>query len=266
MAQSYLVRRGGGKNAGKTLEKILTDITYTGQMQSMLKVMDNTLYALLILESSGTLTVNGNYTGDVWLCGGGGAAGYDASGGSNARMNPGGGGGYTTNAYNQSIVSGAVVIGAGGAGSDGGTSSYASFSAVGGKTGGATGNGGDGGSGGGSIYQNAGAGQGTTTRPFASQDMDPQCGGGASGMGDGYCSASGGADGGNGELGRTSGNLFSGVGGFRGGYYSTSNNIADRVIMNGLGYGGGGGGATANSRPTNANHGGAGAVMIRIAI
>ena len=88
---------------------ILNQISYTGDYLYALKYMDGTLYHLMTLESSGTLTVTGTIVGDVWACGGGGGAAYgDASNGA-----AGAGGGFTAMAMGVTLASGAVTIGGG---------------------------------------------------------------------------------------------------------------------------------------------------------
>lgn len=235
MAQAFISRRGG-KNAVKTMESILSDINYTGVMLSSLKEMDGKMYTLLVLETSGTLTVNGSYTGDIWLCGGGGS-GANVAGGSNIGGG-GGGGGYTTNVPNVAITSGAVAIGGNSTG-NGGTTSYLTYTAAGGEqgyAGGSTnenaGRGGNGGSGGGgtlksgTVQGTGGKGQGTSTRPFLCAQMPAYCaGGGASSIS--YTQdaitfyyhngGNGGTDGGDGTQGNTSAPLVQGIGGEYGG-------------------------------------------------
>lgn len=206
--------------------------------------MDGGLYHLLILESSGILTVAGDITGDVWMCGGG------ASG----SMYAGGSGGFTANFFHVPVVSAAVAIGAGGypsadttfnnrGGFAGGTTAYPG---VGSANGGERGTqispyqAGAGGCGGGGYGQEnyasaGGAGQGTTTRPFASPDMPPQCGGGggrtsAPGTWNAtvlcYLGGNGGSDGGNGT--------DAGPG------LTAARNVANNCSNGGAGGGGGG--------------------------
>ena len=288
MAQAFISRRGGkSKSSAAAMERILRDINYTGRMLSMMKIMDGTLYALLILETSGTLTVNGSYTGDVWLCGGGGGGGtsYMPTGGY-CLAGGGGGGGYTANKTDISIVSGAVTIGAGGqARRAGGQTSAFGLSADGGGS--ATipstsisvdyCNGGDGGSGGGmggwGNNYSPGKGQGTSTRPFLSEDMLPACAGGAGGASDStttpgsefFQCTNGGSDGSDGSAvkGATGGEY----GGGNGGTYANNHHGCD-----GQYYGAGGGGAGytsvsgSNGNPGAVGHGHDGAVMIRIQI
>jgi len=285
MAQAFISRRGGkSKSSSTAMERILTDINYTGRMLSMMKIMDGTLYALLILETSGTLTVNGSYTGDVWLCGGGGGGGASVMINTGAPANGasgGGGGGYTTNKTDVSIVSASVTIGAGGAAAKaGGQTSYATYTAEGGGTAkqysySGMFNGGDGGSGGGacdvSTAYTSGKGQGTSTRPFLSQDMPPACAGGGGGnflvdAGDygnyNVVSENGGSDGS--DATKVKGGLGGEYGGGNGGHQGTSYRGQDGRYY-GCG-GGGGGGNGSGSNGASVGNGHDGAVMIRIAL
>ena len=275
-------------------EEIMNKVSYTGKMKKSVRFMDGVPYVLFILESSGTLTVEEEMTGDVWMCGGGGRIYYNNS------ACGGAGGGYTTNVFGTTIVSGAVVVGSGG-----GATSYNGSTANGGAT--STGNAGTaGGSGGGgscwsSTVYGVGAGQGSSTRPFLSDDMEPQCGGGGA---IGYTSnitswagngGAGGSDGSNGgkasaEVGTSYGGAGGACGGGGGGgtFYDTSQSFQVYSVGGkngsdgagtyggaggGFGYGGGDGGClNKNVAGTNYAHtyqyskGTPGAVMIRIAI
>lgn len=294
IADSYL---GGiaGFDVG-AIQAIYDNFSYTGRILREVKIMDGVPYVLFIFETSGTLTVTGEYTGDVWLCGGG-AAGLDGISGTSGNTycyggGPGGGGGYTNTVTGVDIVSGEIMIGEGGTkNTGGGLTRYLTYVATGGLCGTVgtyslgqnwTASGGNGGCGGGvsAPVPTAGLGQGVTTRPFKSLDMDPQCGGGASNTSYIYnynpygsnttffngASASGGTDGSDGSIVDVSASqVYTGVGGFRGGSYRTS--TTSSVFTNGLGYGGGGtGGYFRDSNKYLGTDGSPGAVMIRIAI
>lgn len=280
MAQA-IITRGGGKDAIKALAKVMKDITYTGRMLSGIQRMADKPYVLLILETSGTLTMEADHIGDLCLIGGGGggASGTTTAGGG------GGGGGYVTNVASIPLVSGQIEIGSGGnTDQDGGHSTYVSYSGGGGKRGQVI-DGGDGGSGGGggdfgTMYGNGGTGQGTTTRPFGSLEMRPQAGGGgAGGQGLGVRTGDGGSDGGDGEAANYAsanaripgnGGAFGGSGGsYMAGGSNGSNGSGTLPVGagGGLGYGGGGGGGRLWTAAMPAGGvGGNGAVMIRIPI
>jgi len=212
---------GGSTPSGPSLDNakaIMDSFTYTGEMLQDVKFMDGNPYVLLTFETSGVLTVDGEYTGDVWLCGGGGGGAHMRSS-SAPSYGPGGGGGggFTTNCFGVAVESGTITIGSGGAGHTGssvatinssgrgGSTTYLTYAAAGG--GGGTGHGtqdtttgnpvlayADGGSGGGAplfvdaashtvstTRIRAGTGQGKTTRPFESLEMPPYCAGGGAG-------------------------------------------------------------------------------------
>lgn len=93
------------------------------------KIMDGIPYVLFIFETSGTLTVNGNYTGDIWLCGGGGVGGKANTGVLANGSGGGGGGGYSREMSNMSDITNRFTThmtemgyGGGGAGGYGSTS------------------------------------------------------------------------------------------------------------------------------------------------
>ena len=252
MAQARLVQKG--KPPPKS---ILDKFTYTGRMRYEIRMMDNKLYHVLIFETSGNLTVTGEFVGDVWLVGGGGA-GMGTSTGTN--VGRGGGGGYTTNAFVHAIVSGPIAIGAGGTTGSGrgGTTTYDGLSALGGYDGSHETyrviGGGGGGVGRGDSTRVPGIGQGTTTRPFESLDMPPHAGGGA-GLSQSTTMGDGGSDGGNGYAYNEATGHANGLGGLYGG---ADGGYLRGTCQNGLAYGGGGGGHT------SAQYGATGAVMIRI--
>ena len=244
-------------------------LTYSGTMIKSVKEIDGEWYYLYTFEDSGTLSVVGDYTGDIWLCGAGNAGSEGSYGNYGGK---GGGGGYTTNASNVQLITGsAIVIGAPAASNAaGGATSFAGYSASGAGNSGRTYNGNPGGSGGGGgIDYNGsydydrgapGSGQGTSTRPFLSADMPPYGAGG----GGAYCSSS--YDGGNGGSDGSSGSGGEGLGGYLGGGNGSSD--ASKTAKAGSAYGaGGGGGAGANNSAYSAGKSGfAGAVMIRIKI
>lgn len=129
----------------------------------------------------------------------------------------------------------------------------------------------------------AGTGQGTTTRPFASQDMLPVAGaGGGTSSTTGKKGGNGGSDGGNGGI-VTSATRAGGDGGYTGGaggtpalYLSVTNGsdgplVAENATIlagsgGGFGYGGGCGGGLVTSTAGSSAPGTQGAVMLRIAV
>lgn len=253
MATGRTNAAGGGLPAS-----ILDKISYTGTMLYSMKWMEGVLYHLLTLESSGNLTVTGAITGDVWMCGAGGNGAIRSTG--NAA---GGGGGYTNNAFGVAIVSGAVSIGAPSVNvsGSGGSTTYDGRTANGGG-GASQATGGIGGSGGGGT--SAGTGQGSTTRPFTSADMRPQCGGGGqSRAGTALNGAHGGTDGGN-CVADAGTQRYGGDGGLYGGKGGEGVTTLSDCGTSTEGYGGGGGGISTGtiSGQLLANPG---AVMIRIA-
>lgn len=283
MGQAMILRR---MSAGGGIKSIVDNFVYTGTMLYRIQWMDGTPYHLFIFESSGTLTVTGSYTGDVWMCGGGGCGGESyresvLSSGS-SRGGGGGGGGYVVNVLNISMISGDVLIGASVLSSDGGATSYAGYTANGGLKA-INANGGNGGCGGGGggieTYYKAtetykytsganGVGAGVSTRPFLANDMLPQCGGGGGTRPTSNNSAClcghGGSDGGDGIAVTTTAIAGNGgnYGGKRGICFDSSR---DSSLDGGAGYGGGGGGAMCKeSKVSLTQTGTSGAVMIRV--
>lgn len=282
---------------GNRMDSILNHFAYTGKMDYSLKFMDGVLYHLLTFKTSGTLTVTDSFKGDIFMSGAGGAGEKGSTYTSSIKKSRGGGGGYTLNAFDADIVSGDIIIGDGGKGgsvsTDGGETSYGIYTAAGGKSGD---NGANGGSGGGGTPANdpeQGKGQGSSTRPFLSQDMNPTSAGGGSGALRNKDGVKGGTDGGDGEKESTvtSDDPVGGDGGEYGGGGGAGDDAStmsasvqpgvggahglDGVGNNsgkGGGYapgGGGGGGAQAQSTGNIASFGGDGApgiVMIRIAV
>ena len=246
--------------AGSLPDSISSLLSYTGKKIYEQKVIDGKLYHLFTFETSGILTVTGDFVGDVWMCGGG-ADGQDG----NKADSPndygyGGAGAFTANFYNVQIQDGEIAIGAG----NGGVTSYLEMSAN-----GATGpNGGSGGAKGrGGVN---GTGQGTTTRPWGSADMPAYCPGGGNGATDDAANRyNGGSDGG--APVPASGPY--GLGGDWGGGHGGRAKSPESECAGDAGhsYGAGGGGGTGRvgtvSSTTYRERGGrghAGAVMIRI--
>jgi len=294
---------GGGFDVD-AIQAIYDDFTYTGTMLKEVKIMDGVPYALFTFETSGTLTINGSYTGDIWLCGAGSSGGNNSGNSSGETVSSGGGGGYPLNAFAVLLQSGPIVVGEGGldinatnSPTQGGSSSYMGNIAKGGYSGNiyrsyftnasypnaslcACG-----GCGGGSSYTSLpGLGQGTSTRPFLSQDMSPQCGGGgaysllSSSYSVGANGGSDGSDGGVSRAGNSGDQKKSGGGGVCGGG-GAGNYIGGALGSNGrgngdnyvgigggFGYGGGSGacGYYGGIGQVNVAAGTPGAVMVRI--
>lgn len=234
-------------------------IKYTGDMTLTENItIDNNLYNLYTLTSSGTLTLYGN--AQYWACGGGagGASSSNYAGGG------GGGGGYFTDGtigkgtYAVSIASGSATDTKGES-----TSVGDAITADGGKKV-STYDGGNGGSGGGFSYYamsdgvtsgTGGAGCGSSTIPFASSNITietinfPHCAGGGGGQcgRKGYSAHGGGTGGSNGAKATgSSTNYTGGVGGEKGGGRGGSYNMssyAGSVGSDATFYGAGGGGA-----------------------
>ena len=301
MAQSMLLRRGA---SAVYCDRIL----YSGQMLYDIRFMENRAYHLFILESSGVLTVIGSLKGDIWMCGGGGSGtpGTFRSGDSTGTAGAGGGGGYVLNAFNVPIQSGLVTVGAGapeklntvsGNPAIGGSTAYLSYSAMGGQSAYFYNSypsfyalGGSGGCGGGApTEKNSGTGAGVSTRPFLSQDMSPQCGGGGAGFtGTSAVKApGGGSDGGDatpvirnaetpgpgdgGASGGGGGGAVCATGGSHGlsGHTSSTSANSPGGKGGGFGYGGGGGGGgvgQSNMGHISCGAGAPGAMMIRIPV
>lgn len=262
-------------------------ITYTGAFTDELVNMDGSPFRLLTLITSGTLRASAAVTGDIWVCGGGGA------GGRVTHAYNGGGGGYTAESDNVSFRNLTVVIGAGGSSPNvpapvqAGTTSISgdvNLSAEGGYSGGQTStyanaaSGGTGGGGGGPASSSfgAGTGDGTAKKPFeSSYFVYPFCDGG--GGGGGYAvntsarrkGGAGGTNGGNGVAATATSNTMPGGagGGHYGGaggaayQYSSDNGSAATGYGSGSGACGGGGG----TKPTPPN-GYQGVCFIRIPV
>nr|DAP31352.1 MAG TPA: hypothetical protein [Caudoviricetes sp.] len=234
-------------------------IKYTGDMALTENItIDNNLYNLYTLTSSGTLTLYGN--AQYWACGGGagGASSSNYAGGG------GGGGGYFVDG---TIGKGTYAVSiAGGSATDTkgeSTSIGDAITADGGKKV-STYDGGNGGSGGGFSYYamsdgvssgTGGAGCGSSTIPFASSNITietinfPHCAGGGGGQcgRKGYSAHGGGTGGSNGAKATgSSTNYTGGVGGEKGGGRGGSYNMssyAGSVGGDATFYGAGGGGA-----------------------
>ena len=234
-------------------------IKYTGDMALTENItIDNNLYNLYTLTSSGMLTLYGN--AQYWACGGGagGASSSNYAGGG------GGGGGYFVDGtigkgtYAVSIASGSATDTKGES-----TSIGDAITADGGKKV-STYDGGVGGSGGGlsyysisdgSVRGSQGKGCGSSTIPFASSNItieiinSPHCAGGGGGQcgKKGYSANGGGIGGSNGaDATGTMTNYSGGTGGEKGGGRGGSYNMssyAGSVGGNATFYGAGGGGA-----------------------
>ncbi|MBQ2955693.1 MAG: hypothetical protein IJE08_04450 [Clostridia bacterium] len=250
-------------------------VGYTGTYTESSVEIDGAAYTLYTLTTSGTLTVEGDGA-LFWMCGGGGGG---ASGDYSDRYGGGGGGGgYLL----QDALSGgkyAVVIGAGGAKDTDGnaTNIGTAYNADGGKTGYSdfvySSYGGNGGSGGGSGAESGvgsvrcGSGQGISTLPFGSSDLEYHCAGGGGG-GVYYKSSSGsvssmgaGAGGSNGSNGGSfsGGGYDGGAGGEKGGGKGGDGSASTYKGSNGTFYGaGGGGGGAYRNASTSKNYEGAG--------
>ena len=132
---------GGGVDAGNR-----PNITFDGKWSGWhIEFYDEEAYWEALLQTSGTLSVSGQYTADAWGIGGGGASGqYYRSG---YVYKTGGGSGYTNMATDMALSgSVAVTIGAGATtqrslgntereGGQGGTTSFLSLSCSGGNGG-----------------------------------------------------------------------------------------------------------------------------------
>lgn len=263
----------------------LRDIAYTGAFTAEEKTMDGVDYWLMIFSGTGMLTVNKDgLTGDICVCGGG-SGGQSAS---SRDTGNGGNGGFVNNYSAQAVASGEIVIGAGGgAGAAGGATSYGNLSANGGlaptNTYTITVSGGSSGGTGNRNTSQYRTGQGTTTRPFGSEEMEPLGAGGGGGayhdeyLDRYYAGGAGSTDGGTGNVAYASGSMYSaqpgGAGGNKGGGKggSCSNSGVSAAGAAGSYYGAGGGGGAQFIDGDNGfvnSAGGAGypgVVMIRIA-
>jgi hypothetical protein len=81
MALGKVLMGGGG--ATDALAAVLAKLSYTGSLQSMLKLRESKLYALIVLESSGVMTVERHGRGRYLAL-------RRGRGGSNARNNTAG--------------------------------------------------------------------------------------------------------------------------------------------------------------------------------
>lgn len=250
------------------------ELAYTGAMTQSSISVSGALYTLYTLTTSGTLTVKGKGTADVWMCGGG------ANGSAF-----GGGGGYFTQALQQELSRGAYVVSIGAAQ---GTTSITQGDTYNVSASGATNqNGASGGGGYTSVYsgpggystpQTPGYGGGVSTRPFgdsANFTSLPCAGGGGAGTADSYSDYQGqwSANAGDGGAGGSNG----GSGGTSSAKYSTTDNAGGAGGATGGGAGGGtggyasaatyygsGGGGHENSQRRGAGY--QGVVFIRIPI
>lgn len=235
------------------------DIQYSGNYDVRDIVAGGRRYRLYTLTSSGELTIMGNATGDIWLCGGGAGGCIGSSAGDTYRAGVGGGGAYARDRYGQLLQSGAVTIGRGGLESgNGSATTYLDISAAGGIAGtvgviSAPSSGtGAGGAGGGTLIGSAlagqpGTGDGISKVPFGDAgNFVAHCAGGGSGGGGIYGYAmrrnggDGGTDGGNGVAPATTANT-GGAGGVHGGGQGGGYNAAGQAATY---YGGGGGGGS----------------------
>lgn len=84
------------------------ELAYTGTMTQSSITVDGAAYTLYTITDSGTLTVKGKGTADIWACGGG------ANGQLSGSYGAGGGGGYFSQILNQEFAEGnyTVTIGA----------------------------------------------------------------------------------------------------------------------------------------------------------
>ncbi len=258
----------------------IPSFTYSGSYNSNVVEMDDEYYLLLELTSSGTLTLGGAATADIWICGGGGTG---EAWGAN-----GGGGGYAATSTGASFQNLVVTIGAGGVypgysshgyvGVDGNSTSISgnvSLSANGGKSGkleaGYYGNGGSGGGiGGYNSYGNsvAGSGDGIAKKPFGSSYFSyPFCDGGGGGgfIWNGSIQYNGGAGGTNGGNGSAGSSGYGGYGGAGGGHYGGAGGAYNAAGSAATGYGsGGGGGGRYKDELRDAGNGYQGVCFIRI--
>ena len=235
-------------------------MSYSGNHTTKEITVNGVTYTQYTITGSGTLTVEGNYTGAMaWGCGGGaaGSSGYGSL--SSASGGYGGGGGYA-NSYSGNITEGTYVITVGAAS---GVTSIASILSANGASGK---NGGTGGGG-------SGKGDGKSKYPFDDTvNFDPHCGGGGGGQwsfrdvskpyADGGSEGNGGTNGGNGG---SSGSTGGAKGGGNGGYAGSNGNKATFY-----GSGGGGGGGTGSTQYSGSGGvGGAGyqgVVYIRVPV
>lgn len=212
------------------------------------------------LRSSGLLSFRKKAVIDLFLVGGGGAAGTPGTQyGGQGTGSGGGGGGYTATYLkievngdiNVVIGSGGVHVTSAGTGGDGGVTSFGSYSVNGGKGSTSNGPGANGGSGGGgqghasnyrggiggsnggngnASYQPGGTGQGTTTREFGEATGKLYAGGG-SGANVGWGIGVAGGDGGGGAGSKANENGSSGTAntGGGGGGGSNSSGVSGKV-------------------------------------
>lgn len=226
-------------------------ITFDGKWSGWrLEFYSDEPYWEALFQSSGTLSVDGQYTADAWGIGGGGAGGQYYSG---SYYYTGGGSGYTNMISGVSIIGAIPVsIGAGAqtqnrvgsanyTGADGGSTNFMSLTCAGGK-GGAGGSrtggeGGSNGSGSGSGGTNGSPGNGKIMSKFWSAEHNTEYGQGGSPS-------------------------SSNCGGGGGGYMDFSGGTA--VIGHGFGGGGCGGAGSTNSYDYFGFCGTSGCLIIRI--
>ncbi len=269
------------------------ELAYTGTMTQSNITVSGALYTLYTLTTSGTLTVTGNGTADIWCCGGGSGGKFTYS---YIRGFDGGAGAYCANLTAKNLKGAyTVTIGTGGAGgSTGGAGSATSIMQ--GETSILTANGAsgkNGGTGGGAgNYTTAdlkpvptvgGTGDGVTKYPFSdSTNFFCHCAGGGGGAAYGSSNAAmgyhtdggaGGTNGGNGSANKVSTDTDSqpgGAGGNRGGgagglvvWHSTAAGGGSATFY---GSGGGGGGLriTDDSARGTAGAGYQGVMYIRV--
>lgn len=223
-------------------------IGYTGAFTDQKDVvMSGKTYRLLTLTGSGTLTLEGTVTADVWLCSGGNG-GYSYNTLDSDYAGSGGGGGYFT--QSDSIVLGkntVCTIGAGGENDDNGyTSSFGtiyspsqSHDLLNGASGG--------GAGGTSVV--IGAGEGMSTVPFLETTLfDKHSAGGGGGAytnnrtSKKYAAGAGGSNGASGNGRGVQGTSGAGSGGTKGGGNGGSPSADGVDASNATFYGSGGGG------------------------
>ena len=233
-------------------------ISYTGAYTDQLDVvMSGKTYRLLTLTGSGTLTLEGDVTADVWMCNGGN--GGDA-GGFSTTASRGGGGGYLLQQTMQLVGSIVCQVGAGGAagaskGASGGPGSLTAFGNMSPDAQSAGADGASGGGHGGYYRRNKyyGKGTGIETTPFVETSLFAKhsAGGGGGGWNDvsgskQYSGGNGGSNGGNGDY---TGTLTTsgGSGGQKGGGAGGAGNKTAGKSASFYGSGGGAGGSGYNS-------------------
>lgn len=239
-------------------------LSFTGTMT----YEDSGLYRYYTLSSSGTLTVTGSCTTDIWICGGGGNGGASRN---NDGAGGGAGGGYFQQVLASSLSGNYTVT----IGSNAGSSSFGSLAtAAAGNNGGdatssAGGAGGNGASGGGagafkngSGYGATGVGGGVSTIPFGDSHFTSKpCAGGTGGtFGNRYTTVYGYLGGSDGSNGTTTASISGAETG--GGAIATSSGSAS---LNATYYGSAGAGGTITRTATyNPGNGYQGVCFLRI--